>query len=150
MIASMAVSERIITETMESSQKQPESEATKFSKTVGVSGATVQPQLSQASQEKWRRVGAQISEVLAQLPDNLGRFFSQYKQAIISISFILAAIVTLKVVLAVIDTLNGIPLLKPTLNLVGIGYSTWFVNRYLLKASTRQELFQLIQNFLNK
>ncbi len=93
---------------MESSQKQPESEATKFSKTVGVSGATVQPQLSQASQEKWRRVGAQISEVLAQLPD------------------------------------------KPTLNLVGIGYSTWFVNRYLLKASTRQELFQLIQNFLNK
>jgi hypothetical protein len=29
--------------------------------------------------------------------------------------------------------------------LIGIGYSAWFVNRYLLKASNRQELAQEIQ-----
>ncbi|WP_243903127.1 CAAD domain-containing protein, partial [Aetokthonos hydrillicola] len=33
-----------------------------------------------------------------------------------------------------------IPLVAPTFELIGIGYSVWFVYRYLLKASTRQEL----------
>jgi len=36
--------------------------------------------------------------------------------------------------------LNDIPLVAPTFELIGIGYSAWFVYRYLLKASTRQEL----------
>ena len=36
--------------------------------------------------------------------------------------------------------MNDIPLVSPTFELIGIGYSVWFVYRYLLKASTRQEL----------
>ena len=44
-----------------------------------------------------------------------------------------------------LDALNGIPLVSPTFELIGIGYSAWFVNRYLLKASNRQELAQEIQ-----
>ena len=42
--------------------------------------------------------------------------------------------------MAVLDALNDIPLVAPTFELIGIGYSVWFVYRYLLKASTRQEL----------
>lgn len=53
---------------------------------------------------------------------------------------IVAAIVAVKVLLAVLDSLNDIPLVAPTFELIGIGYSAWFVYRYLLKASTRQEL----------
>jgi hypothetical protein len=53
---------------------------------------------------------------------------------------VITAIVTVKVLLAVLDSLNGIPLVAPTFELIGIGYSAWFVYRYLLKASTRQEL----------
>ncbi|MBV9385221.1 MAG: CAAD domain-containing protein [Chroococcidiopsidaceae cyanobacterium CP_BM_ER_R8_30] len=67
-----------------------------------------------------------------------------------SIGLILAAFITLRVVLAVIDVLNDIPLLAPALKLIGIGYSFWFTNRYLLRASTRQELSQLIQGFLKR
>jgi hypothetical protein len=48
--------------------------------------------------------------------------------------------VTVKVILAVLDSLNDIPLVAPTFELIGIGYSGWFVYRYLLKASTREEL----------
>jgi len=97
------------------------------------------------SNEQWRRVGEQISVFLAQLPDYVGQFFNQYKQPLISIGLILASIISVKVVLAVIDALNDIPLLAPTFELIGIGYSIWFVNRYLLKSSNRQELSEEIE-----
>jgi hypothetical protein len=60
------------------------------------------------------------------------------------------AFVSLRVVLAVMDALNEVPLLKPTFQLIGIGYSTWFISRYLLKPSTRQELSQKWQGFLGE
>lgn len=95
--------------------------------------------------EQWRRVGTQVSAFLAELPDYIGNFFNEYKQPIITVTLFLAAIVTIRVILAVLDALNGIPLVAPTFELIGIGYSAWFVNRYLLKASNRQELAQEIQ-----
>jgi hypothetical protein len=42
--------------------------------------------------------------------------------------------------LAVLDAINDIPLLAPVFELVGIGYTAWFVYRYLLKVETRKEL----------
>ncbi len=91
-----------------------------------------------------------IVNFLTHFFDYLGSFFNTYKQSIISLGLILAAIVTLRVVLAVIDALNDIPLLESTFKLIGIGYSTWFVYRYLLKTQTRQEFFNYLQNFLGK
>ncbi len=52
----------------------------------------------------------------------------------------MGSIVGVKVLLAILDALNDIPLVAPTFELIGIGYSAWFVYRYLLKASTRKEL----------
>ena len=97
------------------------------------------------SEEQWQRIGSQISSFLAQLPDYIGEFFNAYKQPLITVGLILAAIISVRIVLAVLNALNGIPLLGPTFELVGIGYSTWFTYRYLLKASTRQELSQELQ-----
>lgn len=107
-------------------------------------GALALPPADESS-EQWQRIGTQVSTILAQLPDYIGQFFNTYKQPLISIGLILTAIISVKVVLAVIDALNGIPLLAPTFELVGIGYSAWFVNRYLLRASNRQELAKEIQ-----
>ncbi|MBE9052697.1 CAAD domain-containing protein [Nostocales cyanobacterium LEGE 11386] len=92
------------------------------------------------SQEQWQKYGEQISGFLATLPEYLGSFFNQYKQPLVSIGLIVAAIVSVKVLLAILDALNDIPLVAPTFELIGIGYSAWFVYRYLLKASTRREL----------
>jgi hypothetical protein len=92
------------------------------------------------SPEEWLKYGQQISGFLGTLPDYAGKFFNQYKQPLVSIGLVVTAIVTVKVLLAVLDSLNGIPLVAPTFELIGIGYSAWFVYRYLLKASTRQEL----------
>ncbi len=103
-------------------------------------GTITKLQSSSQSQEQWLQYGEQVSSFLATLPDYLGSFFNRYKQPLISVGLIVAAIVTVKVVLAVLDALNDIPLVAPTFELIGIGYSIWFVYRYLLKASTRQEL----------
>lgn len=102
------------------------------------------------SVQKGQWIIGQISTFLAQLPDDVGSLFNRYKQVIISIALILGAAIAVKIVLAVMDALNDIPLLSLTLELVGIGYSIWFVNRYLLQGSTRQELVQKLETFLNR
>jgi threonine/homoserine/homoserine lactone efflux protein len=55
-------------------------------------------------------------------------------------------VVTVKVTLALLDALDDIPLIAPTLELIGLAYTTWFVYRYLLSAASRQELSQDFQN----
>jgi hypothetical protein len=92
------------------------------------------------SQDQWLKYGEVASSFLATLPEYLGSFFNKYRQPLVTIGLIVGAIVAVKVVLAILDALNDIPLVAPTFELIGIGYSAWFVYRYLLKASTRQEL----------
>ncbi|MEH1766822.1 CAAD domain-containing protein [Nostoc sp.] len=92
------------------------------------------------SQDEWLKYGEQISTFLATLPEYVGGFFNQYKQPLVTVGLIVGSIVAVKVLLAVLDALNDIPLVAPTFELIGIGYSAWFVYRYLLKASTRKEL----------
>lgn len=103
-------------------------------------GSITKLQPPMQSQEQWQKYGEQISGFLATLPEYLGSFFNQYKQPLVSVGLIVAAIVSVKVILAILDSLNDIPLVAPTFELIGIGYSAWFVYRYLLKASTRKEL----------
>ncbi|PMB21664.1 hypothetical protein CEN45_14270 [Fischerella thermalis CCMEE 5198] len=92
------------------------------------------------TQDQWLKYGEVASRFLATLPEYLGSFFNKYRQPLVTIGLIVGAIVAVKVVLAILDALNDIPLVAPTFELIGIGYSAWFVYRYLLKASTRQEL----------
>lgn len=92
------------------------------------------------SQEQWLKYGEQVSSFLGTLPEYLGSFFNQYKQPLVTLGLVLTAVVSVKVLLAILDALNDIPLVAPTFELIGIGYSAWFVYRYLLKASTREEL----------
>jgi CAAD domains of cyanobacterial aminoacyl-tRNA synthetase len=105
------------------------------------------PKLPPANQpeSQWQQISHKVALFLERLPLYLNRFFDAYQQPLIAFALFLAAIVTIKVVLAVLNALNGIPLLEPIFTLIGIIYSTWFVFRYLLKASTRQELFAEIR-----
>lgn len=103
-------------------------------------GTITKLQPSVQSQDQWLKYGEQVSGFLATLPEYLGSFFNRYKQPLITVGLLVAAIVSVRVVLAILDALNDIPLVAPTFELIGIGYSAWFVYRYLLKASNRQEL----------
>ncbi len=103
-------------------------------------GTITKLQPASQTQEQWLKYGEVASSFLAALPEYLGAFFNRYKQPLVTVGIFVAAIVAVKVVLAILDALNDIPLVAPTFELIGIGYSAWFIYRYLLKASTRQEL----------
>lgn len=87
-----------------------------------------------------------IVDFLGNLPEQLGKIFSEYKRPITTSGIIIAGAVTVYVTMSVLDAIDHIPLLSPILELVGLGYSVWFITRYLLKASTRQELFAEFDN----
>jgi ABC-type transport system involved in cytochrome bd biosynthesis fused ATPase/permease subunit len=110
-----------------------------------------QPMLppAKSSGEEWRLFVARISDFLEKLPEYLSRFLSEYKQPIINVAAIFAAIIGVKVLLALLDALNDIPLISPIFEMIGIGYTVWFIPRYLLRKSTRQELSAEI-NFLKQ
>ncbi|MEA5628329.1 CAAD domain-containing protein [Nostoc sp. UHCC 0251] len=140
---------------METEQQQRESFNASLSEgTLALEGTDTAnlPKLPPASEpeSQWQQISRQVSQFLQQLPEYIGRFFKDYNQPLTTVAFILAAIVTAKVVLAVLDAINDIPLLSPTFELIGIGYATWFISRYLLKASTRQELADEIQSLKNQ
>ncbi|AFZ12661.1 hypothetical protein Cri9333_1776 [Crinalium epipsammum PCC 9333] len=112
-----------------------------------VSGALTPVSTADQSTDEWREWGKQVSQILSELPEYLGQFFDDNKRAIISLGLLFAGIVSLKLTLAILAAINDIPLLAPTFELVGIGYTGWFVYRYLLQASTRQELSEEVKNF---
>ncbi|MBD2578532.1 CAAD domain-containing protein [Oscillatoria sp. FACHB-1406] len=93
-----------------------------------------------ASEPAWQEWAETVSEFTSQLPNYIARFFSDYKQPLLTLGLFIAGIITVKVTLALLDAINDIPLLAPGLELVGLGYTGWFVYRYLLKAADRQEL----------
>lgn len=95
---------------------------------------------SEESQEQWQEIVDKVSAFLADLPAYLSEFFGEYKRPIITVGIITGSIVSVKLVLAVLGAINDIPLLSPLFELVGLGYSAWFVYRYLLQASSRKEL----------
>ena len=95
-------------------------------------------------------IKAKVVEVLSELPGYVSGFFGKYQKPIITIILIISTVVTVKVLFAVVDALNDIPLLAPTFELIGIGYSAWFVYRYLLRASNRQELGTEFQAFFEQ
>jgi hypothetical protein len=49
-----------------------------------------------------------------------------------------------------VSALNAIPLLPKLLELVGLGYTSWFVYRYLLFKSSREELAKDVEELKKK
>jgi hypothetical protein len=90
--------------------------------------------------EEWREYVDKVTEFVADLPKYLSDFFGQYKSPFVTIGLLLAALIAVRLVLAILSSVNDIPLLAPTFELIGLGYTAWFVYRYLLRASNRKEL----------
>ncbi|CAD5918152.1 Glutamate--tRNA ligase [Planktothrix tepida] len=102
---------------------------------------------STSANAQFDEIKEKVVVVLSELPGYISSFFGSYQKPIITVVLILAGLVSLKVLFAVIDALNDVPLLSPTFELIGMGYTAWFVYRYLLKASTRQELVQEFNSY---
>lgn len=92
------------------------------------------------SSERVSEIGRKISNFLERLPEYVVNFFNEYKLPVISFALLVVGVTGLRILLAIVDAINDIPLVSPFFELIGIGYVTWSVFRYFLKASTRQEL----------
>ena len=89
-------------------------------------------------------VGQSI-RILFELPEVLGGFFKQYQKPLILTGIFFVAFLTIKCFVAALNAINELPLLSTIFELIGMGYSGWFVYRYLFKASQREELGKILQ-----
>ncbi|MGY6530032.1 MAG: CAAD domain-containing protein [Cyanobacterium sp.] len=93
------------------------------------------------AEQPWQEWVDVAVDFLSGVPEQLGNFFGEYKQPLTTLGLIVTAAITVYITLSVLDAIGNIPLLASILELVGLGYTAWFTTRYLLKASTREELF---------
>jgi hypothetical protein len=103
------------------------------------------PSTESSTENKWQPFGEKTSVFIDSLPTYIADFFNKYNQLLVTLGWILAAFATVKLTLALLDAINDIPLLPLMLELVGLGYTTWFVFRYLLSAASRQELTESVK-----
>jgi hypothetical protein len=132
---------------MEPEVKQPETVVGDYSPTMNLEESvtlTKLPELEELDEtnEQWKSIVDRIYQILAGLPEYLTRFLGEYRKPLVTLGLIFGSVISVKLTLALLDAVNDIPLLAPTFELVGLGYSAWFIYRYLLKAANRQELAQ--------
>lgn len=127
------------------SEKISEQDTTKLEMNTTEGGYLAKVPPDEETSDQFQDIKDQILEVISELPAILAGFFAQYQKPIVTLGLIVGAIITVKVMLAVIESLNDIPLLAPTFELIGIVYSAWFIYRYLLRASDRQQLWTEVQ-----
>jgi hypothetical protein len=94
----------------------------------------------------WERDRVQIEDFFNNPGKYISAFWQEYKPIVYVLGAVLAALFALNIVLGIVGFVTGLPLIGGLLELVGIGYTVWFVNRYLLKAETRQELSQQVES----
>lgn len=110
---------------------------------VGLSTETPAPAAIQPSPadkpvaQEWVAVGR---DFLAKMYDYIGEFISDNEKILVNLLLAFLAVIAVRVILAVLTAINDFPLLSPLFELIGLGYTGWFVYRYLWKESNRQEL----------
>jgi CAAD domains of cyanobacterial aminoacyl-tRNA synthetase len=82
----------------------------------------------------------QVFDILGELPAYVTGIYNSNRTVVNNLALVLGIVVGAKVTLAILSAVNEIPLLAPAFELVGLGYTGYFVYRYLLQASTRSEL----------
>ena len=91
------------------------------------------------------------NELWQQVTQAWEEYFGEGKESNLTIAVIIVATIPILIaVFALLDFLNKLPLLPGVFELVGFGYSGWFVYRYLLLANTREELIEAIATWKQK
>ncbi|MEZ2234093.1 CAAD domain-containing protein [Microcoleus sp.] len=121
-------------------------EVTKIDMVIEKPGAIAKIETPETTAGQFQDIKDQVLTILSELPVYVSNFFAEYQKPIVTVGLILTGAVSVKVTLAVLNALNELPLVAPTFELIGIGYAGWFVYRYLLKASDRQELLAEIES----
>ena len=90
--------------------------------------------------EQTKEILAKVASVLGDAPEYVVATFNEYKRPITVIGLVFGILIAIKMTFAILSAINDIPVLAPTMELIGLIYTGWFVYRYLLKAHSRSEL----------
>ena len=91
------------------------------------------------------------NQLWEQVTQKWEEYFGEGKKSNLTITIAAIAIIPLLIAIsAFLNFLNNLPLLSSVFELVGFGYSAWFIYRYLLLASTRKELTDMIDTWKNE
>lgn len=113
--------------------------------------ATTQPSSNEIAIPKIDTNPQITADIWQQVITTWNEYFGEGKKANVTIAISVVAIIPLLIaVSALLDFLNKLPILPSIFELVGFGYSIWFVYRYLLLANTRKELSDAIAALKNK
>ena len=118
-----------------------ESQETTTTTQIGLStetpGAITNPSPVDQPVTQWVDIG---KDFLAKITDYISDFISENEKLLVNLLLLFLAIIAVRVILAVLAAINDFPLLSPLFELIGLGYTSWFVYRYLWKESSRKEL----------
>ncbi|MEX0271482.1 CAAD domain-containing protein [Leptolyngbyaceae cyanobacterium UHCC 1019] len=99
---------------------------------------------TETAEEAWRSFQLKTSTFFANTAESLSAFFKNNKPLLINLGWVLLVLLGLQLLFTILDVVDNLPLISPILKLVGLLSTSWFVWRYLLRASNRQELGQII------
>jgi valyl-tRNA synthetase len=89
----------------------------------------------------------EFAEPLPTSPFNLEDkpgLLGKYQKPAMTLAVFLGGLVLLRIISAVLGVIDHLFLIASVLKLIGAGYTTWFIYRYLLKSGDRQELIEKI------
>ncbi|QSF48122.1 MULTISPECIES: CAAD domain-containing protein [unclassified Thermosynechococcus] len=108
------------------------------------------PKVGGLTDEQWQQAREKLYWLLTVFPDQVSAFVGEYKQPLRTLLIILATIPFVALAVAILEVVNAIPLLGPTCELVGFGYTCWFLYRYVLFESGRRELGQKVNEYKSR
>ncbi|GJQ14208.1 hypothetical protein GpartN1_g5999.t1 [Galdieria partita] len=120
-----------------------------FQRTTGEEASTLKQSFSNipSVQNSWLSDPSKLNskvQLVAQDVLNRPTFYAQLLAATVGI------VIAIDILDAVVLALNRLPLLPSIFELVGLGYSGWFIWRYVLFSSSRQELKSKLDSFIGK
>jgi len=135
-------SEKLIADAKEKVDVYPGVEAPTAKPTVADAGLKGSSDNSVA----WESANFDSEELLA----NLKEKFDKLENKPLIALYVGGGVLVTWLLNAVVGAVDSLPLIPKFLELVGFGYSTYFVYRYLLFKSSRQELVEIIEDFKSK
>ncbi len=118
-------------------ESQETTTATQIGLSTETPGAITNPSPADQPVTQWLDMG---KDFVSKLSDYVTEFISDNEKLLVNLLLFFLAVVAVRVILAVLAAINDFPLLSPLFELIGLGYTSWFVYRYLWKESSRKEL----------
>ncbi|MBW4467062.1 MAG: valine--tRNA ligase [Pegethrix bostrychoides GSE-TBD4-15B] len=109
---------------------------------------TVSDTVAETIQQVEEAISATAGQVESGVEQTLSRWnLATYKKPALVLIFFLALWILARLFGAVIGTFHSLPLLAPLFKLIGIGYTGWFIYKFLISREKRRELAVQIRQF---